>query len=106
MDKFKNMLPSLGVIIASFYLLPLFIKDTGSGILILLIAIPLVCFISSTIYGFRRGFNILYSVIVAILFVPSIFIFYNSSAWGYTIVYGIIALIGNTIGMFVSKYIK
>ena len=104
--EMRNMLLPLGVILMGFYLLPLLIRDTGSAMLILLIAIPLICFICSTIYGIKKGFNILYSAIVSVLFVPSIFIFYNLSAWGYIIGYGIIALIGNAIGALIFKYSK
>jgi hypothetical protein len=35
---------------------------------------------------------------VAILFAPTIFIFYNTSAWVYIITYAIVALVGNGIG--------
>ena len=103
MKKVKDMVPYLGIIIIDFYLLPMVIKDTGSAMLMLLIVIPLTCFLISLIYGLKKPFNILYSVIVAFLFVPSIFIFYNSSAWVYMITYGIIALIGSAIGMFIAK---
>lgn len=44
-----------------------------------------------------------YAVIVAILFIPTIPIFYNSTAWIYIFVYGAIALIGNAIGMVFGK---
>lgn len=103
MKKLKDMLPFLLVTLFSFYLLPLFIKDTGSAILILLIIIPVIGFVCSMIYGLKKPFSLFYSVIVAILFIPSIFIFYNSSAWIYTVVYGAIALIGSGIGAYISK---
>ena len=106
MKNVKDMLPFLGIIGLDFYLLPIVIKDTGSAMLMLLIVVPLICFICSLVYGLKKPFSIVYSVIVAFLFVPSIFIFYNSSAWVYSIGYGIIALAGSVLGMLLSKRAK
>lgn len=88
----------------AFYVLPLLGKDTGSFILILLIIIPVICFITSLFYGIKNGFDFIFSVIVGILFIPTIFIYYNSSAWVYIIGYAIISLIGNSAdGFFVKR---
>lgn len=99
MKKAKKMLPYLTIIILDFYLLPSLIKDTGTAMMMLLVVIPLICFVCSVVYGIKNSFNPFYSLIVAILFVPSVFIFYNSTAWIYVLGYGIIALAGNIIGM-------
>lgn len=96
-------LPYLVVNIIAFYLLPIFIIDTGSGMFILLIVTPLICFITSVVFGLRHSFIFLYSVIVALLFIPTMLIFYDSSASIYVIIYGMIALIGNFIGNLFSK---
>ena len=100
---FKKMMPYLIIIIAAFYLFPLLIQDTGAGMLILLVAIPLVCLVTSVLYGVKNAFNVMFSIFVAILFIPSLFTFYNSSAWVYIIGYGAISMIGNLIGMAISK---
>ena len=100
MDKIKKMLPHLLICAVAFYGLPLLGKDTGSFMTILLIAMPLICFIVSVFYGVKNGFNFILSLIVGILFIPTIFIYYNSSSWGYTIAYAIISLAGNLIGEF------
>lgn len=57
--------------------------------------LPLLTLICAVIYGVRQGFDFLLPVTVTILFVPTIFIFYNATAWGYIIVYAVIALVGN-----------
>ncbi len=98
MNKFKKMLPYLVVITIAFYLLPLIGRDTGSFMLILLVAMPIVCFIASLLYGLKEGFQLLYPVMVAALFTPTIFIYYNSSAWMYIVIYAVIALIGTAFG--------
>lgn len=89
MGKCKKILPYLIVLPFSFYLLPLAIKDTGSGMFILFIEIPAIC-----------G---LVSLIIMLLFVPSIFIFYNKSAAIYILLYGAISLLGQCLGGSVGK---
>ena len=95
MDKIKK---NWIYYLITFYLIPILIIDTGSGIFILLIVIPLMTLITSIIYGLRNTFDFIYPLIVAILFIPTLFIYYNSSAWVYVIAYSMIALIGELLG--------
>ena len=71
--------------------------------IVMLVIIPLICLITSVFYGIRNGFNFWYILIVAIMFAPSIFIFYNSSAWVYVVGYAVIALLGNLIALPLRK---
>ncbi len=103
MDKFKKNLIFYILLIIDFYVIPWFIKDTGSAMIVMLGIIPMVCFVTSMMYGIRNGFDFWYVFIVAILFAPSIFIFYNSSAWIYVVVYAGIALLGNFIALPLRK---
>ena len=80
-----------------FYIIPRFIKDTGSAVIVMLMIIPLICLITSVFYGIRNGFDFWYILIAAIMFTPSIFMFYNLSGWIYVVVYTVIALLGNLI---------
>jgi O-antigen/teichoic acid export membrane protein len=89
---------AIAITIISFYLFPLLIIDTGSGMFFLLLVVPIVCFVSALVYGFFVGFKWFYPIIVAILFVPTIFIYYNSSAFIYIIIYAAFAFIGIGIG--------
>ena len=75
--KLQTLLPYAAVLAADFYLLPLLAKDTG---------------------GVRQGFSLLPAVTALVLFAPTIFIHYNTTAWVYAPAYGVIVLIGNTIG--------
>ena len=102
-DKFKKNLIFYILLIIDFYVIPWFIKDTGSAMIVMLGMIPIVCFVTSMMYGIRNGFDFWYVFIVAILFIPSIFIFYNSSAWIYVVVYAGIALLGNFIALPLRK---
>ena len=103
MDKFKKNLIFYILLVIDFYVIPWFIKDTGSAMIVMLGIIPMVCFVTSMMYGIRNGFDFWYVFIVAILFIPSIFIFYNSSAWMYVVVYAGIALLGNFIAFPLRK---
>lgn len=103
MEKIRKLLPYLLVILLDFYLLPLLIKDTGTAMLLLLVVIPLICFVCSCVYGLKHSYSLFYALIVAALFVPSIYVFYNSSAWVYSLGYGIIALVGNLSGAIFSR---
>lgn len=98
MKQFKIMLPYLGVNAAAFYLLPLLIQDTGSGMAILLAMIPAVCLVASVVFGRNHGFCWGYPPAVALLFLPTLFLFYNASAWVYVVGYAVVALLGNAIG--------
>ncbi|MDO5018158.1 MAG: hypothetical protein Q4E02_02545 [Lagierella massiliensis] len=99
MEKLKNNIIFYILLLIDFYVLPNFIKDTGSAMFVLMIIIPVICFIISFFYGMRNGFDIWYVLIVAILFIPSIFVFYNFSAWIYTVVYTALAIIGNVVAL-------
>jgi hypothetical protein len=104
--KIKAMLPFLAVIALAFYLLPSLLlllrnhSDWGMPLFMLLLLLidPVICLACSIVYGLKYSFNILCPIVVAILFLPAIFIFFNSTAWVYAVVYGVIALIGNAIG--------
>lgn len=98
MEKLKKMLAYLLINIGMFYLLPSLMKDTGSAIIILLILMPLGCFLTSLAYGLKNSFSWLYTIFVMLIFLPSIFIFYNESAMVYVFVYGFISLLGSFVG--------
>lgn len=103
MDKLKENIIFYILLIINFYVIPWFIKDTGSAMMIMLMIIPLSCLVISIFYGIRNVFAFWYILIVAILFIPSIFIFYDSSAWVYVVVYTVIALLGNLIALLLRK---
>ena len=103
MKNLKALLLFWIINVVGFYTLPFAIRNTGGAILVMLMAIPLICFVCALIYGLKNGFNFIYSLVVAVLFIPSLFIFYNETAWGYTIAYLIIAIVGNLLGMVFCK---
>lgn len=64
----------------------------------------LYALISSTIMSKKYSFNIWIILLITILFVPTMLIFYNTSASIFMIVYFVLAFIGSLIGRFI--YIK
>ena len=103
MEKLKKNWIYYLIILIAFYLVPIRITDTGSGMAILLIVIPLIALITSLIYGLRNTFDFIYPLVVAIMFIPTLFIYYNASAWIYIISYALIALIGELLGKALQK---
>ena len=97
-NKLTALLPYAIALAAEFYLLPLLMKDTGTSMLLMLCVMPLAAFITGAVYGLRRGFSLLLPLAALLLFLPTIFLFYNSSAWVYAPACALIALAGNGAG--------
>ena len=93
-----KLLPYLAVVVLTMYGLPLIIQDTGSAMFVLLAAIPAVCFLTGAALGRRHGFQLGYPLAVALLFLPTIFLFYNGSAAVYLGIFSLVALVGNLLG--------
>ncbi len=97
----KNLAALAPYIIAlaiDFYLLPFLISNTGTAMLLTLCVIPCVALCSGVIYGLLNGFGFTLSIAALLLFIPAIFIHYNSSAWIYAPVYAAIVLAGTGLG--------
>ena len=97
----KQLLPllhCLAVLTVLFYLLPLLTQDTGGAMFFMLCVTPLAAFLTGLVHGLRRGFSILLPLAALLLFLPTVFLFYNSSAWVYAPAYALIVLAGNGAG--------
>ena len=101
--KIPALIPYVATLIIIFYLLPLAVKNTGFAMLMMLIIMPLSTFACTVIYGVRQGFDFILPILAIVLFAPTIFIFYNSSAWIYIVIYAVIAFIGNGMGRIFYK---
>lgn len=82
-----------------FYLLPLFSgpTDVMGLIVLLLISTLILSFIVGMFCTFKAKY--LYPLIIAIVFLPTIFIYYNISATLYVLFHFIVSLIGLIIGL-------
>ena len=96
--NFASFIPCWIALGIDFYLLPLLGKDTGSAMLLMLCVMPLIALAAGVMYGARCGFGSLPSLAALILFIPTIFLYYNSSAWAYSVVYAALVCIGTGIG--------
>lgn len=103
MKKLLSVIPYVIALAIIFYLLPLTVKSTGFAMIMMLGIMPLLTFACAFLYGMRQGFDFILPVIVIVLFSPTIFIFYNSSAWIYIVIYAVVGFIGNGIGRLFSR---
>ncbi len=98
-----TLIPYVVILGINFYLLPLLAKNTGAAMLLMLCIMPLVALGSAIMYGTRNGFSLILPTLAFILFFPTIFLYYNPSAWIYAIIYTVIILAGLVIGTFLYK---
>lgn len=98
MDKIKKMLPYLLINILPFYIAPLILKYQFLLVATLMLVFPLLCFGEAFIYATRYKNFMLFSSIVTIAFIPTIFLYYNSSAYPYIFIYGGVSIISGFIG--------
>ncbi|MGI6030780.1 MAG: hypothetical protein ACOX7F_04670 [Eubacteriales bacterium] len=87
------------VLAAALYVLPLLMQDTGSAMVLMLLAMPVTCLVCGGYLGWKRGFHLWYGLAVMVLFLPTIWIYYNSSAWVYGPAYGLLTLLGSGVGL-------
>ncbi len=96
MKKITAMLPYLILDCLVFYLSLFVITDTGSGMLLLLVIVPLLIFIISLFYGKNCGFNLLYPILLAVLLLP--ILGKNTSLGIYIVLFPLDALLGTGMG--------
>lgn len=99
----RALLAPLILILATFYLLPLGMNNTGMGMWVLLIIAPAVCTIAAALVALRLGFTWWFPLIIGALFVPTIWIYYNESAWVYTLAYTLAGFLGLGAGLIARR---
>lgn len=106
MKKYIKEIIALLIQILLFYLLPLFAGPTDTmGMVFLLIISTLIL---SLILGVVSNNKIkyLYPLVIAILFIPSVFIYYNETALIHAVWYFVISLVALSIGSIIKNFIK
>ena len=104
--KFFKEIIILIIKLLLFYLLPLTAGPADTmGLVVLLLLLTLILSIVIGIIS-KEKIKFLYPIIISILFIPTIFIYYNDSAWIHSIWYLVDSLIGLFIGVIISKIIK
>lgn len=103
MQKYIKEIIILLIQIFMFYIFPLFAGPTDAmGMVVLII---LVTFILSLILGFisKTKIKYLYPVAISLLFIPTIFIYYNSSALIHALWYLVISFTGVIVGTLICN---
>jgi len=111
--RIRWILTLCGVMLGIYYLLPLVgtamddatrnaFMTTG----LLYCAFPLYLYVSSVLLGVKHGFCSIYAVAAAVLFLPTLLIYFTPSAWTAALIYGGIALVGNLMGFGVHTILK
>lgn len=96
--KLIGLIPYAAVLAADFCLLPFLARNTGTAMLLMLCVMPAAAFVTALVYGMRRGLSLLLPAAAFLLFLPAVFIHYNTSAWVYAMVYAVVVLAGNGVG--------
>ncbi len=84
-----------------FYISPLFAGPTDAiGMVVLII---LATFVLSIVLGAVSGTKLkyVYPVLIAVLFIPSVYIYYNETALVHSVWYLVISTVGLTISSFI-----
>ena len=106
MKKYVKEIIILLVQSAVFYLVPLFgMTDNPMGMVLLIVLLTLGL---SLILGAvsKEKIKYLYPVIISVLFIPSVFIYYNETALVHAIWYLVISLVGVAIGTVINKAVS
>ncbi len=103
MKKYLKEIIIILIQIGLFYLLPLIIK--GDMVIGMILALLLGTFALTLIINVISSNKIkyFYPLIAIIIFIPSVFIYYNSSAWIHVLWYLIDSLFGEVIGICIYK---
>ena len=105
MKKYVKEIIILLIQLLIFYMLPLFAGPTDAMGMVFLIILS--TFVLSTLIGVisNKKVKYLYPVVIAMLFIPSVFIYYNKSAFIHSSWYFVVSTIGMLIGTITNKLI-
>lgn len=89
-----------------FYIFPLFAGPTDAigMVILILLATILLSFILGIIS--KGKIKYLYPFVIAIMFIPSVFVYYNESALVHSLWYLIVSIVGLLIGIIIEILIK
>ena len=106
MKKYLKEILILLLELFMFYIFPLFAGPTDAMGMVFLII--LATFILSIIMGTisQNKIKFLYPGLISVLFIPSVFIYYNESALIHALWYLVISIIGLLMGMLLMSIFK
>lgn len=103
MKKYLKEIVILCIQLFMFYIFPLFAGPTDAMGMVFLIwlSVLILSIIIASIS--KEKMKYLYPIVIAILFIPSVFIYYNGSALVHSIWYLVISFIGIILGTIIYK---
>ena len=105
MKKYLKEIILLIIQLFMFYIFPLFAGPTDAmGMVFLIILTTLILSILIAIIS-KEKLKYIYPIIISILFVPSVFIYYNESALIHSIWYLVVSTIGLIMGTVINMII-
>ena len=103
MKRFVKEIIILVIQLFMFYIFPLFAGPTDAmGMVFLIICVTLLLSVIMASIS-KEKIKYLYPIIVSILFIPSIFIYYNETAFVHSLWYFIVSSVGIILGTIVEK---
>lgn len=108
----KAFIPYLWMYIALFYLLPLpsLIDAHAANEELLKYALfmvnPIIVFLGYFLYGIKAGFQWWAPIATVVLFLPTVFFYYNYTALVYTLIYLGLAVMGMVCGNSTRKNMR
>ena len=106
MKKYSKKIIILLIQLLMFYIYPLLVgMDNPFGMVLMIV---LITFILSTIIGriIKEKIKYLYPIVISVLFIPSVFIYYNESALVHSLWYLVVSYIGIGLGTLIYKLKK
>ncbi len=103
MKKYSKEIIILLIQLLMFYIYPLLVGMENPFGMVLMIV--LITFILSTIIGriIKGKIKYLYPILISVLFIPSVFIYYNESALVHSLWYLVVSYIGIGLGTLIYK---
>ena len=103
MKRFIKEIIILLIQLFMFYIFPLFAGPTDAMWMVFLIWLSTLILSIIIASISKEKIKYLYPIIIAILFIPSVFIYYNESALVHSIWYLVISFIGIILGTILNK---
>ncbi|MEG0077766.1 hypothetical protein [Anaerorhabdus sp.] len=100
--KNKALLINFIGVCLNFYLLPFLFRGNANETILILVVMPAITIVLGVSYTMMNQPHWFYPVIVGVLFIPTMFIFYNLSA----IIFAMIHFLGFVVGCLVGIIIK
>lgn len=106
MKKYVKEIIILLIQLLIFYMLPLFAGPTDAMGMVFLIILS--TFVLSTLIGgmSNKKVKYFYPIVIAMFFIPSVFIYYNESAFIHSVWYLVVSTIGMLIGTITNKLVS